>query len=84
MDRKELAAKEGVCLFGGGGVRSARSPESSWEDLHLFMKSKKGNVLAPIPNLMPKPIYCVCKDRWHTCAVHTHACMHARTRTRTS
>lgn len=52
-----------VCLFGGGGVRSARSPESSWEDLYLFMKSKKGNMLAPIPNLMPKPIYCVFKGK---------------------
>lgn len=51
MDREEFAAKEGVCLclFAGGGVRHARSPENSWGGLGLFHEKQEGGRASPHP-----------------------------------
>lgn len=51
MDREEFAAKEGVCLclFAGGGVRHARSPENSWEGLGPFHEKQGGGHAGPHP-----------------------------------
>ena len=51
MDREEFGAKEGVCLclFAGGGVRRARSPEKSWGGLGPFHEKQEGGHANPHP-----------------------------------